>query len=69
MKGKQSHQSARWEMHDHSDVAVRVAAPSYRRFTAWLDRELDDLVARWSHAAAPNASRTVDFRFRYSKSE
>lgn len=69
MKGKQSHESARGEVHEQSDVAVRVAAPSYRRFTAWLDHELEGLVGRWSHAAAPNASRTVDFRFRYSKSK
>jgi len=69
MKGKQSHKSARWEVHDQSDMAVRVAGASYRRFTAWMDGELEGLVARWAHAAAPNASHGTNFRSRYSKSK
>ena len=67
MKGNKSHNSARREVHDHGDVAVRVAAPAYRRFNRWMDGELEALVARWVHAAAPNASRTINFRFRYGK--
>lgn len=69
MKGKQSHENARWEVHDQSDVAVRVAGPSFRRFTAWMDGELEGLVARWAHAAAPKASQGTSFRFRYNNSK
>jgi len=30
---------------------------AYARFSSWLDRELENLVARWAHTAAPNALR------------
>jgi hypothetical protein len=29
---------------------------SFDAFDAWMDIELDRLVARWAHAAAPNAN-------------
>ena len=67
MKGNKSHNSSRWEVYDQSDVAMRVGAPAYQQFSRQIDRELEALVARWVHAAAPNASRTPDFRFRYGK--
>lgn len=30
---------------------------NYELFTAWMDAELEKLVARWCHLAAPNAGR------------
>jgi len=41
---------------DESGRAVAAAEP-YAKFGEWIDRELDKLVARWSHWAAPNANR------------
>ena len=38
------------------NVPLPVAMRSYVRFSRWMDDELEKLVARWSHAAAPNAS-------------
>lgn len=40
------------------DVAMIVteSAP-YQEFDQWMDRALERLVARWIHAAAPNAFR------------
>jgi hypothetical protein len=41
--------------HEEDDVPLRVAYASYLQFDRWLDDELVKLVARWAHAAAPNA--------------
>lgn len=57
--------SPRGQLHDHADVPVNVDARSYRRFTRWLDGELDRLVARWAHLAVPNTARDPHFRFRF----
>ena len=46
----------RWRKHE-GDLALRVRARSYRRFVAWMDRELEILFAHWAHKAAPNARR------------
>jgi hypothetical protein len=43
--------------HEENDVPVRVAFESYAQFDRWLDDELEKLVARWAHTAAPNAFR------------
>jgi hypothetical protein len=32
---------------------------SFAAFEQWMDEQLELLVARWSHAAAPNANRIV----------
>ena len=32
---------------------------SFAAFDQWMDEQLELLVARWSHAAAPNANRIV----------
>ncbi len=40
---------------DHWDVPLRVRLPQYLRFSRQLNRQLAKLVARWAHAAAPNA--------------
>ena len=65
MKGDKPDISSRWEMHEHGDLPLKAAGRSYRRFTTWLDRELERLVARWAHAAAPNTLRSPPFRLRY----
>ncbi len=42
--------------HEPNDVPVKVAIGSFRQFQRWIDKELGQLVAQWSHAAAPIAS-------------
>jgi hypothetical protein len=37
--------------------ATVTQEPSYEAFGLWMDDELEKLVARWIHLAAPNASR------------
>jgi len=38
---------------------VVAESKSFTDFGLWMDAELDRLVARWIHTAAPNASRSV----------
>ena len=45
--------------------ATVTQEPNYEAFGLWMDSELDKLVARWIHLAAPNASRP--FRRRFGK--
>jgi hypothetical protein len=42
----------------HPPDATAIAFPelAYRQFTDWLDSELEQLVARWQHLAAPRAT-------------
>jgi hypothetical protein len=40
---------------DYWDVPVRVRLLHYVRFIRRLDGELEKLIARWEHTAAPNA--------------
>ena len=40
-----------------------VEEPNYEAFGTWMDGELEKLVARWIHLAAPNASRPSRRRF------
>ena len=51
----------------YGDVPVKVASESYQELTRWLDRELEELVARWAHVAAPKASRRAPSRRRSVK--
>jgi hypothetical protein len=39
-------------------TANQVQEPNYEAFGLWLDLELEKLVARWAHLAAPNATRS-----------
>ena len=39
----------------HWDVPVRVRLLPYVRFSRRLDGELEKLVAKWAHTAAPDA--------------
>lgn len=36
---------------------VLVESKPFVDFDQWMDEQLDELVARWVHAAAPNAAR------------
>jgi hypothetical protein len=59
------------ESSDHGDLPVVSAAPlddPYEVFGLWMNVQLSQLVAKWSHAAAPNAKRaaTKDFGRRIS---
>ena len=42
---------------DHWDVPLRVALRPYMVFCRQIDGELQELVARWAHTAAPNTRR------------
>jgi len=44
----------------HGEVPVGLAAEeqAIEHFATWLDVELEKLVARWSHLAAPKAGRS-----------
>jgi hypothetical protein len=40
--------------------ATAIQEPDYEEtFGLWMDAELEKLVARWIHLAAPNASRSL----------
>ncbi|MHC4398228.1 MAG: hypothetical protein ACYTG0_00955 [Planctomycetota bacterium] len=52
------------EMRDFSETPIRIARVPYQEFTRWMDGQLEELVARWAHLAAPNAARCPRFRFR-----
>jgi hypothetical protein len=39
------------------DTAIHVGRKPYDEFCLWLDGELEKLVARWAHTAAPQAGR------------
>ena len=67
MRSDRFDSSPRREARDHSDVLVNVASKSYREFSRWMGHELEKLVARWSHVAAPSVSRKPRFRFRLAK--
>jgi hypothetical protein len=40
------------------EAPLCVSLPGYQQFTRRIDVQLRQLVARWAHAAAPNARRT-----------
>jgi hypothetical protein len=52
-------------VHNATGPATATQEPNYDAFGLWMDSELDKLVARWIHLAAPNASRP--FRRRFGK--
>jgi hypothetical protein len=43
--------------------ATVTQEPSYEALGLWMDGELEKLVARWIHLAAPNASRSSRRQF------
>ncbi len=64
MRRDNSPRRARRRASPYGDLQVKVASQSYQEFTRWLDGELEQLVARWKHVAAPSASRGRPARFR-----
>ena len=38
-------------------IPLRLPRDAFRRFDQWMDEQLAALVARWAHAAAPNARK------------
>ncbi len=47
----------REEAEEPRESLVKMDTRPYRRFSRWLDRELEKLVQQWLHAAAPAAAR------------
>ena len=43
--------------HSRSDHSLAVSGAAFQQFDSWIDTELDTLVGRWIHTAAPAASR------------
>ena len=42
---------------DHLQAVSTLAEPDVSALAEWMDAELEKLVARWIHLAAPNACR------------
>jgi hypothetical protein len=42
--------------HGHAERQLMVSGAEFQKFDAWLDAQLDELVSRWAHAAAPAAA-------------
>jgi hypothetical protein len=54
---KPTYQSNRLSAEDHAAIqAAETEDARYDVFGEWLDAELEKLVSRWIHLAAPNAS-------------
>jgi hypothetical protein len=47
-------------------LLVRTESASFQQFDEWMDAELEQLVQRWIHTAAPNANRLKLGRERFS---
>jgi hypothetical protein len=43
--------------HSRSEPKLLVSGAAFQQFDGWIDAELDALVGRWIHTAAPAASR------------
>jgi hypothetical protein len=42
--------------HGHVEPKLVVSGAAFQTFDAWIDTQLEDLVGRWIHAAAPAAN-------------
>ena len=42
---------------DYANVAIRIRLDHFLEFSARMTEQLDQLVARWAHRAAPRAQR------------
>jgi hypothetical protein len=67
MRRGKLHPRRLWEKRGYGHVPVETVSESYQKFTRWLDRELESLVARWAHLAAPKRPRRDRARFRVAK--
>jgi hypothetical protein len=47
---------ARPSDHGHVDPTLVASGAAFQIFDAWIDSQLDELVGRWVHAAAPAAA-------------
>jgi hypothetical protein len=47
---------ARPSDHGHVELKLVVSGAAFQTFDAWIDTQLEDLVGRWIHAAAPAAN-------------
>jgi hypothetical protein len=57
--GVEGESEARPADHSYAEPKMVVSGAAFQQFDAWLDGQLDELVGRWIHAAAPAASRSV----------
>ncbi len=48
------------DLHGSTPVAIAAEQLASEHFGLWLDGELEKLVARWQHLAAPQAHRGGD---------
>lgn len=60
---KPTYQNNRLSAEDHAAIqAAETEDARYEVFGEWLDIELEKLVSRWIHLAAPNASSVRKLR-------
>jgi len=52
---------------ENEAAMVGTESASFQKFDEWMDAELDRLVARWIHTAAPNANRLERHRARFGQ--
>jgi hypothetical protein len=52
---------------ENESAMVATESASFQKFDEWMDGELEILVARWIHTAAPNANRLERQRARFGK--
>ena len=50
----------------HESSRIVVSMDSFFDFSFWLAEELEDLVAQWSHLAAPRANQSPEYAIRSS---
>ncbi len=55
------------EFEQGTELAATATAEdlAFQTFDAWMDTQLDELVKRWRHLAAPNAERHAGRRRNY----
>ncbi len=54
--------------HQHDeDVPLKVSYEAYVQFDVWLSEQLEELVGRWAHTAAPNAHRGRNGRWQAAR--
>ena len=52
--------------YDEPEMVI-VESESFAAFDRWVDAQLDRLVGRWAHMAAPNAKRASTRELRFGK--
>jgi hypothetical protein len=54
--GSENINEARPADHSQSEPKLAVSGAAYLQFGTWIDEQLDELVGRWIHTAAPAAA-------------